>query len=122
MIISRLTGGLGNQLFQYAFGRLVSIRRNTELWLDISFHRKQRARLQATPDWDLPLYRREFLSTAYQIAASRVVDLADLPSLTSELKTLNETDLDPSANPLESVGTIGDDLRSSFVPAEWIRL
>jgi len=36
MIISKLFGGLGNQLFQYALGRYLSILNNTELKLDIS--------------------------------------------------------------------------------------
>jgi hypothetical protein len=36
MIISQLTGGLGNQLFQYAFGRYLAIRNNTTLKLDTS--------------------------------------------------------------------------------------
>ncbi len=34
MIISKIYGGLGNQLFQYAFGRYLSIKNNTELKLD----------------------------------------------------------------------------------------
>lgn len=34
MIIVKLKGGLGNQLFQYAFGRLISTSRNEELKLD----------------------------------------------------------------------------------------
>lgn len=34
MIIVKLKGGLGNQLFQYAFGRLISLRRGEELKLD----------------------------------------------------------------------------------------
>ena len=33
MIISNLTGGLGNQLFQYSFGRSLAIKNNTELKL-----------------------------------------------------------------------------------------
>jgi hypothetical protein len=36
MIIVRIMGGMGNQLFQYALGRNLSIRNNTELKLDIS--------------------------------------------------------------------------------------
>lgn len=36
MIITRLSGGLGNQMFQYAIGRALSLRKNTELVLDIS--------------------------------------------------------------------------------------
>lgn len=40
MIIVRLMGGLGNQMFQYAFGRSVANRNNTELKLDVSFFDK----------------------------------------------------------------------------------
>ncbi|CAG1023235.1 O-antigen biosynthesis glycosyltransferase WbnK [Patescibacteria group bacterium] len=36
MIITKLTGGLGNQMFQYALGRALSIKNNTNLLLDIS--------------------------------------------------------------------------------------
>lgn len=38
MVIIKLQGGLGNQLFQYAFGRSFAIKRNTEFKLDISFY------------------------------------------------------------------------------------
>ncbi|MBR2648435.1 MAG: alpha-1,2-fucosyltransferase [Sediminibacterium sp.] len=37
MIIVQLTGGLGNQLFQYAMGRMLALKHNTQLKLDISF-------------------------------------------------------------------------------------
>ncbi len=36
MIITELIGGLGNQMFQYALGRVISLRNNDELKLDIS--------------------------------------------------------------------------------------
>jgi hypothetical protein len=36
MIISRLTGGLGNQMFQYAIGRSLSLKNNSIYKLDIS--------------------------------------------------------------------------------------
>ncbi len=35
MVVTRLLGGLGNQMFQYAFGRAVAIKNNTHLLLDI---------------------------------------------------------------------------------------
>ena len=34
MITVRIYGGLGNQLFQYAFGRQKAIRNNDQLYLD----------------------------------------------------------------------------------------
>jgi len=37
MIIVKLTGGIGNQMFQYAMGRAVAIRNKTDLAMDISW-------------------------------------------------------------------------------------
>lgn len=39
MIVTRLNGGLGNQLFQYAFGRALAIRHGVPLRLDIRDYR-----------------------------------------------------------------------------------
>lgn len=41
MIIIRISGGIGNQLFQYAFGRALSLRSHQELVLDISSYQNQ---------------------------------------------------------------------------------
>jgi hypothetical protein len=38
MLIFRLQGGLGNQMFQYAFGRYLSVKNNKDLFLDTSFY------------------------------------------------------------------------------------
>jgi|SRR3989344_3883710 len=37
MIVVRLKGGLGNQMFQYALGRVLALKNNAELKLDTSF-------------------------------------------------------------------------------------
>ncbi|MFC2130282.1 alpha-1,2-fucosyltransferase [Bacteroidota bacterium] len=37
MIIAKLKGGLGNQMYQYAFGLHLAIKNNTELKLDLSY-------------------------------------------------------------------------------------
>jgi hypothetical protein len=50
MIVSQLKGGLGNQMFQYAFGRALSIKFNTPLYLDLSF-------LEDKKFWDQYIYR-----------------------------------------------------------------
>lgn len=44
MIILRLKAGLGNQMFQYAFARSLSLRRNEELLLDLSSFKNMAAR------------------------------------------------------------------------------
>jgi len=44
LICSKLISGLGNQLFQYAIGRELSIKKNVELKLDISFFNEQNLR------------------------------------------------------------------------------
>lgn len=36
MIVAKLIGGLGNQMFQYAFGRYLAIKYNTELLIDVA--------------------------------------------------------------------------------------
>jgi len=36
MIVSKLSDGLGNQLFQYAIARAMSLKRKTSCWLDVS--------------------------------------------------------------------------------------
>ncbi|HCU01492.1 TPA: hypothetical protein DIC62_01675, partial [Candidatus Nomurabacteria bacterium] len=37
MIITRLQGGMGNQMFQYALGRALSVKNNVPLGLDLTF-------------------------------------------------------------------------------------
>lgn len=39
MIIARVYGGLGNQMFQYALGRRLALDRGVSLWLDTSWYR-----------------------------------------------------------------------------------
>jgi hypothetical protein len=41
MIISKLQGGLGNQLFQWAYGKALAVKYDTNLFLDTSFYSNQ---------------------------------------------------------------------------------
>lgn len=43
MIVVKLMGGLGNQMFQYAAGRALSLRRRAPLYLDVSWFEQPRA-------------------------------------------------------------------------------
>lgn len=44
MIVVKITGGLGNQLFQYAMGRALAAHHNTNLKLDISAYQNDQSR------------------------------------------------------------------------------
>jgi len=66
MIVIRLTGGLGNQMFQYAAGRRLALKHGVELKLDVSFYREQ-DRLGGRSD------RRKFEIGRFRLAAQRVV-------------------------------------------------
>ncbi len=54
MIIMKLQGGLGNQLFQYALGRRLALKNATELKLDISrYHEETEPRKFALPHFSI---------------------------------------------------------------------
>jgi hypothetical protein len=58
MIIVRLSGGMGNQMFQYALGRVLSIKHNVPLKLDTTFLFNQTA---------IPLVRKNFVPRPYAL-------------------------------------------------------
>ena len=58
MIVIRIIGGLGNQLFQYAAARALSLHHNTQLKLDIS----------AFEDYKLRGFELDKLNTSFEIA------------------------------------------------------
>jgi hypothetical protein len=49
MIVTRLMGGLGNQMFQYAAGRALALRRGTELKIDREWLSSQEGQSVASP-------------------------------------------------------------------------
>lgn len=53
MIIIKLTGGLGNQMFQYALGRSLSIRHKTKFKLDISNYKNDKLRSYSLSCFDI---------------------------------------------------------------------
>jgi len=57
MIISRLYGGLGNQMFQYALGRALAVKNNTSLGLDVEMLLDRTPRKNFTyRDYDLDIF------------------------------------------------------------------
>ena len=54
MIIVRIMGGLGNQMFQYAAGKRLSMSHNTELKLDLRYFKKSRHRRYLLDHFSVP--------------------------------------------------------------------
>jgi hypothetical protein len=61
MIITRITSGLGNQLFQYALGRTLALRDNTSLYFDLSYY------LQAYETDTVRTFKLDRFSINYQV-------------------------------------------------------
>ena len=66
MIIVKLSGGLGNQLFQYALGRHLAFLNQTELKLDLS-------QLQASRFWTSRMYALDAFSINASVATNREI-------------------------------------------------
>ena len=60
MIISRITSGLGNQLFQYAIGRHLALKNKTALYVDLSYY------LQTYDDDTVRTFKLGSFSVPYQ--------------------------------------------------------
>jgi hypothetical protein len=57
MIVVKLMGGMGNQMFQYALARSISIRLNKEIKFDLSFlEEKDRDEDFVLRDYDLDIF------------------------------------------------------------------
>ena len=67
MIVVKIKGGLGNQLFQYAFGRSLSIHLSRKIYLDVSDYKFQNHRVARTYDLD-----------SFQIKARRIETLSEI--------------------------------------------
>jgi Glycosyl transferase family 11 len=58
MIVMKIHGGLGNQMFQYALGRHLALRLKTVLKLDVSFYQKESKR-HTTRNFQLDVFKTD---------------------------------------------------------------
>ena len=68
MIISRIFQGLGNQLFQYSFGRAMALRNNTELKIDTRFYLSPEVTINGVT------YARNFELSRYNLQLTEASD------------------------------------------------
>lgn len=75
MIISKLTGGLGNQLFQYAAAKALALHHNTVLKIDISHYNDSSARKFDLPtfDFNVEIAQQEEIERYINISFARKV-------------------------------------------------
>jgi hypothetical protein len=86
VIVVRLTGGLGNQMFQYAFGRKLAIQNNTELELDTSLlGEKGESGTRTQPAYSLDIF--DF--TANFATTEEVARLNGIPGKNLLMKIIN---------------------------------
>ena len=65
MITIKLKGGLGNQLFQYAFGRSLSSDLNTELIFDLSHYDSEYAKSKKHDFFNLQIFNIKNINTQF---------------------------------------------------------
>ncbi len=81
MIVTRIWGGLGNQLFQYAFGYAIAKDNGEELRLDTSFYNKKlssRLTVRTLDMFQLPLINK---TTVNPVEISQFIPLLQKPSV-----------------------------------------
>lgn len=66
MIVAKLCGGLGNQLFQFALGRKLSLLNKSELLLDIKYYENQ----------NLRNFELDYFELDYKIASTEDINRA----------------------------------------------
>lgn len=88
MVVSKLIGGLGNQMFQYAVGRHLAIKNQAQLYLDTTLLSKRDAAIDFTfRDFELGAFNLE-----YKAYGNRFADkvIRKVKFLSDPLKQVNE--------------------------------
>jgi len=94
MFISKLKGGLGNQIFQYALGRNLSLKNNTDLKLDISWFKNLKPTKVTAREYGLKYFNiKEDFATEEEIR--KIKRFSKIPFI-SKMKKEKTRDFDSS--------------------------
>jgi hypothetical protein len=92
MIITSCAGGLGNQMFQYAFGKTLAEQGETPLWLDLTwYHSKKRKFL-------LDEFKVTYDASIHSNLKMKLVKTFKRPSLIKDTGSFQERTIDASKN------------------------
>ena len=105
MVITRLMGGMGNQMFQYAFARNLSIETKSDLRIDLSFLQKK----------DQP---EGFVFRNYDLDIFNVKENFDLPE-NVEIITVNEPHYEYSQQVTDSVINNLNNNKNTLILGYW---
>jgi hypothetical protein len=78
LVITKLMGGLGNQLFQYAMGRRLALRRYASLDLDLSFLHDSSLAIHTPRDYELGIFPN-LAAAPLRVNEARLVQTTQLP-------------------------------------------
>lgn len=110
MIFVKISGGLGNQMFQYAYGRSLAARKGVELVLDCSFYENERKHPLVTRRiFELEIFNikskvlkasdmKSRLLIFANVMLKKVADVAGLKRLSQSVYQLEDSVNDPSGN------------------------
>lgn len=87
MIIVQLNGGLGNQMFQYAVGRSLSIKRKEDLFLDISLYKDKTSKGASKRSYELNKFGID-VRIAEEALLSRVISNSSFSHIQRMLKKI----------------------------------
>jgi hypothetical protein len=91
-VVVELSGGLGNQMFQYAFGRSLADVRGSELHLDVSWFKKSKSGLTGR-QYALDVFKIRAYKIMYNIPSKKILRIIRrFPSFALALGLRTETD------------------------------
>lgn len=85
MIIVRIIGGLGNQLFQYSCGRALAIKYKTDLKLDLSYLKNIKKN-----KYTYRTFYLDHFKMTYEIASYKEIMIFTIPRFSRYLKLINQ--------------------------------
>ena len=76
MIVVKFMGGLGNQMFQYAFGKAMSLKYNTDLFFDLEFFndvKNGRDKISTVREFELSIFKNITVNSVHTLTKRKLI-------------------------------------------------